>query len=79
MILPNSYETILDKIKQDMFLSGWAAATNHEAWKKQYGIKDVGIIICSCGASWDSGYSPGPLKCGEEEHEWSVYEGKRSG
>lgn len=26
MILPNSYETILDKIKQDWFMAGWEAA-----------------------------------------------------
>ena len=25
MILPNSYETILDKIKQDWFTAGWEA------------------------------------------------------
>lgn len=29
MILPNSYETILDKIKQDWFTAGWEAGMKH--------------------------------------------------
>lgn len=29
MILPNSYETMLDKIKQDWFTLGWEAGMKH--------------------------------------------------
>lgn len=33
-MIPNSYETILDKIKQDWFMAGW------EACEKEFSIKE---------------------------------------
>ena len=40
MILPSSYETILDKIKQDWFFAGWNAAMeeNEEAELREDGV-----------------------------------------
>ena len=38
MILPNSYETILDKIKQDWFTAGWEACKDEATNLRHMGL-----------------------------------------